>query len=64
MLGKRHKKFKKNKDIFKTITKARKRAKTLGLKGVHSHGRGSSKKYMPGSTHKAYVRALRRKRNG
>tara|TARA_Y100000022_G_C13041457_1_gene280201 strand:- start:146 stop:349 length:204 start_codon:yes stop_codon:yes gene_type:complete len=60
----KHKVFRTNKDIYKTIAQARKRAKALGLKGIHSHGRGSEKRFMPGSTHKAYVRALRKKKNG
>jgi|TARA_R100000027_G_C2172524_1_gene71293 hypothetical protein len=60
----KHKVFRANKDIYKTIAQARKRAKALGLKGIHSHGRGSEKRFMPGSTHKAYVRALRKKKNG
>ena len=51
------------KDSYKTAKAARRRAKALGLKGIHSHGRGSSKIYMPGSTHKAYEAAKRRKRN-
>ena len=48
---------------YKTKRAARKAAKRLGLKGIHSHGRGSNKIYMPGSTHKAYEAAKRRKRN-
>lgn len=52
------------KDIYKTAAAARKRARQLGLKGIHSHGRGSKKIYMPGSTHKAYENAKRRKKNG
>ena len=52
------------KDIYKTAGAARKRARQLGLKGIHSHGRGSKKIYMPGSTHKAYENAKRRKKNG
>ena len=59
-----HRKYTKNKDIFKTATAARRRARKLGLKGIHSHGRGSSKRFMPGSSHGVYERALRRKKNG
>ena len=43
---------------------ARRRARKLGLRGVHSHGKGKNKIYMPGSTHAAYERALRRKQRG
>ena len=65
VLNKRkHKKYIRNKDIYKTATAARKRARKLGLKGIHSHGRGSNKRYMPGSTHKTYERALKRRKNG
>ena len=60
----KHKVFRANKDIYKTIAQARKRAKALGLKGIHSHGRGSNKRFMPGSSHAVYRRALRRKKNG
>jgi len=60
----KHKAFRANKDIYKTMTQARKRARALGLKGIHSHGRGRDKVFMPGSTHQAYVRAIKRKKNG
>ena len=60
----KHKRYIKNRDIFKTATKARARARQLGLRGIHSHGRGSSKRFMPGSSHGVYERALRRKKNG
>jgi hypothetical protein len=60
----KHKVFRANKDVYKTMAQARKRARALGLKGIHSHGRGSSKRFMPGSTHQAYVRAIKRKKNG
>ena len=60
----KHKRYIKNRDIFKTATKARARARQLGLRGIHSHGRGSSKRFMPGSSHAVYERALRRKKNG
>ena len=61
---KKHKKYTKNKDIYRTATAARRKARKLGLKGIHSHGRGSSKRYMPGSSHGSYLRALRKKKNG
>ena len=41
---------------------AKKAAKRLGLKGIHSHGRGKAKVYMAGSTHKAYENAKKRRR--
>jgi len=43
---------------------ARRRARTLGLSGIHSHGAGKNKVYMPGRTHASYERALRRKKRG
>jgi hypothetical protein len=54
------------KNTFKKKSGARKHAKRLGLRGIHSHGRGKSKIYMAGSTHAAYERAMRnrKKRNG
>jgi len=54
------------KNTFKKKSGARKHAKRLGLRGVHSHGRGKGKVYMAGSTHAAYERAMRnrKKRNG
>jgi len=60
----KHRRYIKNKDIYKSAGKARKRARKLGLKGIHSHGRGSDKRFMPGSSHGVYRRALRRKKNG
>tara|TARA_E500000318_G_scaffold10580_1_gene9339 strand:+ start:13963 stop:14166 length:204 start_codon:yes stop_codon:yes gene_type:complete len=60
----RHKTFRENRDIYKTIGAARKRARALGLRGIHSHGRGSEKRFMPGSSHKAYENAIRKKKNG
>tara|TARA_R100000458_G_C8143517_1_gene153776 strand:+ start:214 stop:501 length:288 start_codon:yes stop_codon:yes gene_type:complete len=60
----KHKVFRSNKDVYKTMAQARKRARALGLKGIHSHGRGRDKVFMPGSTHQAYLRAIKRKRNG
>ena len=59
-----HRRYIKNKDIYKTAGKARKGARRIGLKGIHSHGRGSNKRFMPGSSHEVYRRALRRKKNG
>ena len=50
------------KDVYKTAAAARKRAKSLGLRGIHSHGRGMNKVFMPGSTHKAYENAKKRKK--
>lgn len=60
----KHKTYIKKKDIYKSASSARKRARAIGLKGIHSHGRGSNKRYMPGSSHGAYLRAIRRKKNG
>lgn len=50
------------KDVYKTAGAARRRARSLGLRGIHSHGRGKSKVFMPGSTHKAYNKAMRKKK--
>ena len=50
--------------MYKTKTAARKKARSLGLKGIHGHGRGKDRIYMPGSTHPAYERALKRKKSG
>ena len=47
---------------YKTKMAAKKAAKRLGLKGIHSHGRGKNKVYMAGSTHRAYENAMKRKR--
>jgi hypothetical protein len=47
---------------YKTKMAAKKAAKRLGLKGIHSHGRGKAKVYMAGSTHKAYENAKKRRR--
>tara|TARA_Y100000401_G_scaffold30661_1_gene22426 strand:- start:541 stop:744 length:204 start_codon:yes stop_codon:yes gene_type:complete len=60
----KHKIFRQNRDVYKTIGAARKRARALGLRGIHSHGRGSEKRFMPGSSHKAYENAIRKKKNG
>ena len=65
MINKRkHKTYTKNKDIYKTAGAARKRARKLVLIGIHSPGRGKAKRFMPGSSHGVYERALRRKKNG
>tara|TARA_Y100000114_G_scaffold111561_1_gene105307 strand:+ start:274 stop:468 length:195 start_codon:yes stop_codon:yes gene_type:complete len=58
----KHKTYIKKKDIYTTASKARKAARKYGLKGIHSHGRGKNKRFMPGSSHGAYLRAVRRKR--
>lgn len=55
---------KKKPPSYKTKTAARKKARSLGLKGIHGHGRGKDRIYMPGSTHPAYERALKRKKRG
>ena len=47
---------------YKTKMAAKKAAKRLRLKGIHSHGRGKAKVYMAGSTHKAYENAKKRRR--
>jgi len=49
---------------YTTKMAARRRARTLGLSGIHSHGAGKNKVYMPGRTHASYERALRRKKRG
>jgi hypothetical protein len=60
----KHKTYIKKRNVYKSAGPARKAAKRLGLKGIHSHGRGKSKRFMPGSSHGAYLRAVRRKKNG
>jgi len=47
---------------YKTKRAAKKAARRLGLRGIHSHGRGKSKIYMAGSTHKAYENAKRKRK--
>ena len=47
---------------YKSKMAAKRAAKRLGLKGIHSHGRGKNKVYMPGSTHSAYERAVKKRR--
>jgi len=59
---KKHAAFLRNKHVYKSPTPAKKAATRLGLKGIHAHGRGKAKRYMPGSSHKAYKNALRKKR--
>ena len=57
-----HKSFLRNKHVYKSPGPARKAATRLGLKGIHAHGRGKAKRFMPGSSHKAYKNALRKRR--
>ncbi len=47
---------------YKTKRAAKKAAKRIGLKGIHSHGKGKNKIYMAGSTHAAYENAKKRKK--
>ena len=47
---------------YKSKMAAKKAAKRLGLRGIHSHGRGKNKIYMAGSTHKAYENAMKKRR--
>ena len=47
------------KNTFKTKMGARKHARTLGLKGIHSHGKGQNKKYMARIPHAAKQSAMR-----
>ena len=56
-----HKSFLRNKHVYKSPGPARKAATRLGLKGIHAHGRGKAKRFMPGSSHSVYTRALRKK---
>ena len=58
----KHKTYLKRGNVYKSPGPARKAAKRLGLKGIHSHGRGKNKRFMPGSSHGAYLRAVRRKK--
>tara|TARA_B100001109_G_C18850547_1_gene469053 strand:+ start:1960 stop:2151 length:192 start_codon:yes stop_codon:yes gene_type:complete len=58
---KKHAAFLRNKHVFKSPAPARKAASKLGLKGIHAHGRGSAKRFMPGSSHQAYRNALKKK---
>ena len=59
---KKHKAYIKKKDVYKSVTAARKRARALGLKGIHSHGRGDAKRFMPGSSHQAYTNKVQKRR--
>ena len=59
---KKHSSYLRNKDVYKSPSRARKAAARLGLKGIHSHGRGAAKRFMPGSTHQAYERAKKKKK--
>jgi len=47
---------------YKSKMAAKKAAKRLGLRGIHSHGRGKNKVYMAGSTHQAYENAMKKRR--
>ena len=58
----RHRTYIKKRDIYKSATAARKRARALGLKGIHSHGRGDDKRFMPGSSHQAYLNKVRKRK--
>ena len=58
----KHKTYIKKKDIYKSATAARKRARALGLKGIHAHGRGAEKRFMPGSSHQAYLNKVRKRK--
>ena len=59
---KKHASFLRNKHVYKSPGPARKAATRLGLKGIHAHGRGKAKRFMPGSSHKAYKNALRKRK--
>ena len=59
---KKHTSYLRSKDVYKSPGAARKAAARLGLKGIHSHGRGDAKRFMPGSTHQAYERAKKKKK--
>ena len=59
---KRHRTYIKKRDIYKSATAARKRARALGLRGIHSHGRGDDKRFMPGSSHQAYLNKVRKRK--
>tara|TARA_Y100000592_G_C5368326_1_gene267225 strand:+ start:129 stop:326 length:198 start_codon:yes stop_codon:yes gene_type:complete len=58
----KHAAFLRNKHVYKTPGPARKAAARLGLKGIHAHGRGKDKRFMPGSSHTAYKNALRKRK--
>jgi len=59
---KKHSSFLRNKHVYKTASPARAAARRLGLKGIHSHGRGKAKRFMPGSSHTAYENAQRKRK--
>jgi hypothetical protein len=59
---KKHSSFLRNKHVYKTASPARATARRLGLKGIHSHGRGTAKRFMPGSSHSAYKNAQKRRK--
>ena len=59
---KKHKAYISRGNVFKSATAARKRARALGLKGIHSHGRGDAKRFMPGSSHQAYINKVRKRK--
>ena len=59
---KKHKAYISRGNVFKSATAARKRARALGLKGIHAHGRGAEKRYMPGSSHQAYLNKIRKRK--
>jgi len=59
---KKHKAYISRGNVFKSVTAARKRARALGLKGIHSHGRGDNKRFMPGSSHQAYLNKVRKRK--
>lgn len=56
----KHASFLKNKHVYKSPGPARKAARRLGLKGIHAHGRGTAKRFMPGSSHTAYKNAQKK----
>jgi len=58
----KHAAFLRNKHVYKSPAPARRAASKLGLKGIHAHGRGKAKRYMPGSSHTAYKNALRKRK--
>ena len=58
----KHKSYIRRGNVFKSATAARKRARALGLKGIHSHGRGEEKRFMPGSSHQAYLNKVQKRK--
>ena len=59
---KKHKAYISRGNVFKSATAARKRARALGLKGIHSQGRGDEKRFMPGSSHQAYLNKVQKRK--